>query len=329
MKSFLSILILSLIVGCSKNQQETVTSMQASFGNRNELVLVIDDSLWVGNLGDSIRAHFAQPIFEDVSSEPIFDLIQLDPNIFTQRAKKARNIVLFSVQTQHEFLLQKSVYATPQNFFFLRAKTKNDLLKLFKSKADSITSVFKAAELNEEMHKVVRTSTKDLSELKDFFGCTLKVPNAYHLQVKSEFPFLWYQKDLPSGNVNLILYEFPITEIENQKAPLEDHLLQARNYMGKKFLKTAKDSAYLTTNTFQNPKITTETILQMPAYKITGNWETVNDYLKGPFVCYAIKDEYYQRYLFIEGFVNNPLKNNRDQILEIEAIIKTINFNEN
>lgn len=327
---FLSIILFSsVVIGCSKNKTEPITAMQPSNGNRNELVLVIDDSLWVGNLGDSIRAHFAKPVLESTTPEPTFDLIQLDPDIFTNRAKKARNIVLFSVQTQHEFLLQKSVYATPQNFFFLRAKTKDDLLKLFKSKADSITTVFKAAELNEEMHKVVRTSAVNLSELKDFFGCTLKIPTNYHLQVKSEFPFLWYQKDLPSGNVNLVLYEFPISEIENNKATIDTHLLQARNYIGKKFLKTAKDSAYLFTNTLQKQTITKEVILQMPAYKITGNWETVNDYLKGPFVCYAIKDEYYQRYLFIEGFVNNPLKNNRDQILEIEAIIKTINFNEN
>ena len=45
-------------------------------------------------------------------------------------------------------------------------------------------------------------------------------------------------------------------------------------------------------------------------------------------MCYAIRDDYYKRYLFIEGYINNPFKNKRDQLLEIEAIIKTINFNE-
>ncbi|WCM41291.1 DUF4837 family protein [Flavobacterium sp. CBA20B-1] len=326
---FCLILFFGLLFGCSKKEQTPTASFKPSFGNRNEVVLVIDDSLWVGSLGDSIRAHLAQTTAESTTTEPIFDLVQLDPSIFTTRAKTARNIVLFSIHTQHEFLLQKSVHATPQNFFFLRAKTKSDLLAMFKKRADSVISVFKASELNEETHEVVRTSTKELRELKEFFGCTLKIPDDYHLQVKSEFPFLWYQKDLSSGSVNLVLYEFPIAEIENNKGSVEEHLLQARNFIGKKFIKTAKDTAYITTNTKEYQFVSKENMLQMPAYRIVGSWETVNDYLKGPFISYAIRDEYYQRYLFVEGYVNNPLKNKRDQILEVEAIIKTINFNEN
>ena len=105
-------------------------------------------------------------------------------------------------------------------------------------------------------------------------------------------------------------------------------MLQARNYIGKEFLHTAKDSGYIVTDPAKNVTITKEKMQELPVYRIVGSWETVNDYLKGPFVCYAIRDDYYKRYLFIEGYINNPFKNKRDQLLEIEAIIKTINFNE-
>lgn len=325
---FYLLVIAGLIIGCKKNTEATAVNLKPSFGNRNEIVLVIDDSLWIGKLGDSIRNKLAQPIAGSTDAEPQFDLVQIDPKIFTIRAKNARNIVLFSTETVHEFLLQKSVNATPQNFFFLRAQNTADLLKLFNTRADSIISVFKSAELNEEMHEVVRSSTKDLHELKDYFGCTLKIPDAYHLQVKNEFPFLWYQKDLSSGSLNLVLYEFSIAEIENTSGSIEKHLLQARNYIGQEFLHTAKDSGYIFTDPAKNVIITKEKIQELPVYKIIGNWETVNDYLKGPFVCYAIRDDYYKRYFFIEGYINNPFKNKRDQLLEIEAIIKTINFNE-
>lgn len=327
MKYFLLVLLLVVSESCSKKKHEPV-SLAQSHGNRNEVVLVIDDSLWVGATGDSIRALLAYPASENGYFEPAFDLLQLDPKIFTSKAKTARNIVLLSTGTQHEFLLQKSVYATPQNFFFLRATHSKDLIKLFQKRADSIISVFKASELNEETHKMVRSSTKELKELKDFFGCTLKIPDNYHLQVKNDFPFLWYQKDLPSGNINLVFYEFPISEIENTKASVEKHLMQARNFIGSEFIKTTKDSAFVTNSKDIAAKISNETLQGLPAYKITGNWETVNDYLNGPFICYAIRDDYYQRYLFVEGYVNNPFKQKRDQLLEIEAIIKTINFNE-
>lgn len=328
MKQFIVYLFLSMLLGCSKKEELIATDLQKSFGNRNEVVLVIDDSLWIGTFGDSIRKELARPNIDCTDTNPVFDLIQLDPKIFNQKAKTARNIVLFSVDKKNQFLLQKSVNATPQNLFSLQAAHTSDLLKMFKTYSDSIVSVFRASELNEEMHQVVRSSTQDLHELKDYFGCTLKIPNSYHLQIKNEFPFLWYQKDLASGNINLILYEFPITEIENNNASIEEHLMEARNYMGKNFMKTAKDSAYTITDLKTKPVITTETLKDLPAYKIVGNWESVNDYLKGPFVCYAIRDEYYKRYLFIEGYINNPFKQKRDHLLEIEAIVKTINFNE-
>lgn len=325
---FYLLVVAALSVGCKKNTETAAVNLKQSFGNRNEIVLVIDDSLWVGKLGDSIRKQLAKPIVGSTEAEPQFDLVQLDPKIFTTRAKMARNIVLFSTNTVNEFLLQKSVNATPQNYFFLRAQNTDDLLKMFHSKADSIVAVFRTSELNEETHEVVRSSTNNLNELKDFFGCTLKIPDAYYLQVKNEFPFLWYQKDLSSGSLNLVLYEFPIAEIENNQQPIETNLLHARNYIGKEFLKTAKDFGYVVTNIQNTQTISKEKLLEFPVYKITGNWETANDFLKGPFVCYAIRDDYYKRYLFIEGFVSNPFKNKRDQLLEIEAIIKTINFNE-
>lgn len=321
--------ILILQAACTKKKDEVEGKLNTSFGNRNEVVVVMDDSLWIGATGDSIRAKLAKPTIGLADEEPIFDLVQLDPKIFSTRAKNARNIVLFSTQTAHEFILEKSLNASPQNFFFVRAKTNHDLVKLFNKNADSIISVFKTSELNEEMHETVRTSTQDLSELKDFFGCTVKIPNAYHLQVENEFPFLWYQKDLSSGNLNIVMYEFPISEIENSKGSIEQHLIEARDYIGREFIKTAKDSAYTITDQVLPPLITKQKVQDLPAYQILGNWNTINDFLKGTFVCYAIRDEYYKRYLFIEGYINNPFKNKRDQLLELEAIIKTINFNEN
>ncbi len=322
-------LMIFFLCACSKKKDPIAGNLNPSYGNRNEVVLVIDDSLWIGATGDSIRSRLAMPTRGLPEEEPVFDLVQIDPRIFTTKIRTARNVVLFSTNTAQEFLLEKSFYATPQNFFFVRAQNSGDLIKLFKSHSDSIISVFKASELNEQMHQIVRSSNGERHELKDFFGCTLKIPDDYYLQVENDFPFLWYQKDLSSGNLNLVLYEFPIAEIENSSGSVEEHLIAAKNYIGKEFLKTAKDSAYVITNSRVVPVFGKSTLQNFPVYQMIGNWETVNDYLTGPFICYAIRDDYYKRYLFIEGYINNPFRNKRDQLLEMEAIIKTVNFNEN
>ena len=322
-------LLLIVFTNCSKEKTNAGGILEPSFGNRNEVVLVIDDSLWSDAVGDSIRAQLAQPTDGLSKHEPIFDLTQYDAKIFSNRARMSRNVVLFSLHNGQEFVLEKSLYATPQNFFFIRAKNTDDLIKLFRANADSIISIFQSSELNEEMHEVVRASNQEHEELKTLFGCTLKIPDSYYLQIKGDFPFLWYQRDLSSGNLNLVLYEFPISEIENNQGIIEDHLIEARDFIGREFLKTAREDGYLTTGNKLPLKITKIKVKDMPVYRISGTWKTVNDFLEGPFICYAIRDEYYNRYLFIEGFINNPFKDKRDQLLEMEAIMKTINFNEN
>jgi len=324
---FVVTIIITIVFACEK-KNDNLAVITKSIGNKNEVLLVIDDSLWVGKMGDSIRAILAQPVLKGDYFEPIFNLVQLDPKIFSSKAKTSRNIVLFSTNSQNEFLLQKSLHATPQNFFFVRAQNNHELLKSFLSVSYSIIKVFKSSELKEDMHHLVRSSTKPLTELKELFGCTMKIPDNYHLQVKLDYPFLWYQKKLATGNVNLIMYEFKISEIETSNQEIIKSIINARNIVGKEIIHTAKDSAYVTTNQDINPVISKEVIQSLPTYRILGNWITVNDYLRGPFISYAIKDEYYDRYLFIDGYVNNPFKEKRNHLLELEAIIKTINFNE-
>ena len=44
----------------------------------------------------------------------------------------------------------------------------------------------------------------------------------------------------------------------------------------------------------------------------------------GPFINYLVKDSINNRTLYIEGFVFSPSQRKRDNIIELEAIIKTL-----
>ena len=46
--------------------------------------------------------------------------------------------------------------------------------------------------------------------------------------------------------------------------------------------------------------------------------------MTGPFINYAIIDESYNRILVIEGFCYSPSNQERDLMLELEAIIKSV-----
>ena len=57
-----------------------------------------------------------------------------------------------------------------------------------------------------------------------------------------------------------------------------------------------------------------------------GTWEVQGDFMGGPFINYIVEDKVNNRVLLVEGFVFAPSKRKRDNIIELEAIIKSIKF---
>lgn len=305
-----------------------IGKLEPSTGNRNEITLVIEDSLWSGAVGDSIRKKLAAPLLGLSKNEPQFDLVQYNPRIFSSKVRKSRNIILFSTNESHQFNLERSLYATPQNIFFLREKTAKDLIVQFHKNADSIVDVIKNMEWNEQQHSISRTLHLNTSNVKELFACTITIPASYHLMKQSDDHFIWYQRELNTGDVNLVIYEVPIAQIEKGKGSFQNRLIMARDSVTQLYIKGNKPNSYLITDHSFYPYFFEDELQDFPALEIRGNWEMENDFMTGPFISYVVKDEYFKRYLFIDGFVNNPFKAKRDILLEIEAIIKTTNFYE-
>lgn len=328
MKYICLIFGLVFLVGCSNKTEIKTGKLNPSFGARNHITVVIDDHLWNGEVGDSIRKKLAKVSFTLDKEEPIFDIDQFSPAIFNTKAKNARNIVMFSNNDPYTFTLEKSLYATPQNLFFVRAKNNSELIENFSKHADSIVSVFRSSELNEEQHAIIRNELLDTKIVKEMFACTIKIPTTFQLVLK-DHNFLWFQKDLPSGNCNLIMYEVPIAFIENKKDDVESNLIKAQDSISKIYVQGTSANSYMITENGFFPAFRKTKIQEFSGYEFKGVWEMENDFMSGPFVTFAIKDEYFNRYLMIEAFVNNPYKTKRDLLFEMEAIIKTLNFYNN
>lgn len=328
MKYICLILAIFFLSSCSNKNEIKLGNLSPSFGARNHVTVVIEDDLWNGEVGDSIRKDLARIFFNLDKEEPIFNIDQYSPNIFNSRAKTSRNIVMFSNEKKYSFSLEKSVYATPQNLFLVHAQTNNELIKNFRVHADSIISVFRNSELNEEQHKLVRSELLNTKIVKDFFACTIKIPQTFQL-VLEDHNFLWFQKDLPSGNCNLIIYEIPISEIENNRNDIESNLIKAQDSISKIYVQGSAENSYMITEKGFFPSFRNTNIQQFHVYEIKGIWEMENDFMNGPFLTFAVRDEYFDRYLMLQAFVNNPYKTKRDFLFEMEAIIKTLNFFDN
>ena len=59
------------------------------------------------------------------------------------------------------------------------------------------------------------------------------------------------------------------------------------------------------------------------AYETKGTWEVKDDWMGGPFVNYAVRDEKNNRYLILEGFTYAPAVSKRDLQFELESILNS------
>jgi hypothetical protein len=61
--------------------------------------------------------------------------------------------------------------------------------------------------------------------------------------------------------------------------------------------------------------------------EVRGIWEISGYPMAGPFLTYIINDEENQRKMVLEGFTFAPSAEKRNYMFELEAILKTVNFN--
>jgi len=87
MRTFIIISIVFLsIISCNK-KDGTITLVESA-GNINHLTIVIDNNLWNGSVGDSLREIIAKPILGLPQEENQFSVTQVPPKTFGRLFKR-------------------------------------------------------------------------------------------------------------------------------------------------------------------------------------------------------------------------------------------------
>ena len=101
------------------------------------------------------------------------------------------------------------------------------------------------------------------------------------------------------------------------------NIVRMRDSVGH-YIKGREPDTRMITGEDYAPYFSITTLNGKKAFETKGTWELKNDFMTGPFINYAIVDEAYSRILVIEGFCYSPSNQERDLMLELEAIIKSV-----
>jgi hypothetical protein len=320
MKKYVFVVFFSLLLflGCDKKENTAV--IKESSGVINEVSVIIDNHLWNGVVGDSIRNKLAAEVEGLAQPEPLFNLNQHTENIFKGYMKSARNIVIAKLGDSDYFLVKQNVYAKPQNVIYVVAKTPEKIIDYFEKHSDSIIKIIQDTELVEKQKRIKKSVLSEGKLIKKF-NLSMKIPSSYKYVMEGD-KFIWVKKEITSGNCNLLIYDVPIHKIEKDTNVI-CNITTLRDSIGRQYIGGTIPDTYLVTEDAFTPYFYKKYINAQFCYLTKGTWELKNDFMTGPFVNYAIRDIKNNRMLIIEGFVYAPSKEKRDYIQELEAVILT------
>ncbi|WP_111707141.1 DUF4837 family protein [Lutibacter citreus] len=319
----LSVILVTIVffISCGDNSNNKKVYKEAN-GRINNLLVVMKNSEWQGELGDVLRKIIAEPVVGLPQPESQFEVTQVPPDSFGSMFRATRSVLSVGIGEKTSFNVQTNVYAAPQKIITIIGKTKEDLIKEIEKNSKKIVSIFKEADIKSVQNKTLKQYL-DPTKIETFKkqGYSFKIPKTYR-KVEDNGDFIWYRYHLNGDNsMELISYTVPITSEDDENG---NNIVAIRDAMGKKYIPGQLEGSYLMTEEAYSPHVFEVQLDGKKAFETRGKWEVKNVFMAGPFLSYTVVDKPNNRLVIVEGLTYAPSINKRDYMFELEAILKTL-----
>lgn len=292
-----------------------------SSGKINSISIIIDDNLWYGFIGDSIRNKFARPVEGLPKEEPLFDINQYPTHLMEGFMTKSRTIIVIKKADENVFEIKKNQYATPQNVFHISGKSVSAILEILEKHAPEIIQIIEKGEIAEHQ-RLLSDSILNPKAIQKQFQIVLKVPNNYSYTIKKE-DFVWLKKECVSGSNSLLISKLPLSSIKSN-LNVFSRILKLQDSIGKLYVKGTEPTSTMYIDQSYPIYFYKTKVEDKVAYVTKGTWRLKGSFMFGPFVSYMILDPEKNKILFLEGFSYSPSRDKRDYMHELESVIQGI-----
>lgn len=318
------IVLVCTILSCNEGTKQNQRMVPKSSGNLYNVSVVVDNELWKGNVGDAIRDVLTTVVPGLPQPEPMFDINQIPPQVFSGFAAKNRIVLKIEQSEQSEIKIATDAYAQPQKVVVVSGPNDSKIIEVLKANKDKILDTFKNQEI-EARQALTSNSLHTNNNIEKKLGISVKFPSIYRI-AKEDGDFFWVRKNLTTGTNNFMVYQVPLDAIDKE-GDITQQIITIRDSVGKKYIPGPIDGSYMKTEEAYTPFLFTTIIDNKPTYEVRSTWDIEGTYNAGPFVNYMVEDKINNRYVVLEGFTFAPSVNKRDYILELESIIKSLKIN--
>ena len=278
---------------------------------------------WGSGLGEDAR-NIIGDIYEGLPvDEPNFKFFYTSPKQFSGFSRHSRNIIYFQKDTTNKFTIYKDLYSKPQLFFLIQGEDEDILSNYLLENKSLIINTIKDGERREKIRRIRKSLSKS-NVLSERIGIKLVYPSIYKT-VKDTFNFVWLEKQILKGTLNIISYRLPKSSLSDLPKPNE--IIKARDSIGKLYIPGRLEGTYMTTDNDYKPYFYKQSIDKNIIFQTKGIWEVKNDFMAGPFLNYLLKDNKANEWVVVEGFAFAPSVSKREYMFELSSILSTISIN--
>jgi hypothetical protein len=320
-------LLLTVVFFLSCNNKRD-TSTEKTTGEINTISVLIDDQLWKGEIGDSVRNKFASSVIGLPQEEPQFTINQYPIKFLEGYVVNSRNSIVIKKEAISRFEIKKNEFASPQNVFYVSGRNTIEIIDTIEKHSPDIIRIMRQTEIAENQ-RINDTALLKPERIKKKFKIALNIPKGYN-SVLTRKKFVWFKKEITGGSTSLLIYQVPIKNIKNYRnSNVMNNIIRMRDSIGSLYIHGTERYSKMITEQAYSPYFFNTKLDGRITYETKGTWEMKNDFMSGPFINYCITDYKNRRVLVLEGFCYAPSKKKRDLMFELEAIIKSVKFIKN
>lgn len=352
------LIILLGIILYSSCSGTTFSPTPQSFGGVNKIIVVADQDLWDGPIGDTLRFYLAAAYPVLPQPEPIFDLQHFtaeeinsdsdrlrfrtmlyiadmsDTNSYT--ASTIKNIVgdeniqkMAESETKADVKISEGRWAVNQTVLFFYSEGERATMENIKAKSSSIAQLVHSKDkemIKNRLYSSGRNKSM-MDKIKGDFGIDITIPGAYIQALDDpDNNFLWIRKLEKASHVhtNIMIHKFPYKDAEQLKP---EGIKTLRDTLGKKYIESGQvEGSYMRVNDINLPLYHENVLVDNQfAVQLKGIWEMNGeaDMMGGAFTSYMIHDEANSQLIFIDAFSYAPGKKKRDIMQGLEQILSS------
>lgn len=317
--------ILGLSIACK--EEGKADYLPESVGAMNTLTVVIDNELWKSSVGDAIRENYTAAAQGLTWDEALFSVTQVPQQIFSGSIRNTSSVLYVMEDSLNVAHMKSNMYSKPQNIGVIKGRNKQELIDNINKTSAEFIKDFKTLEISKAQKRFEKSLNKEKA-LVDKFKISMKIPSIYRVG-REEDNFVWISREIQKGNMNIIAYTMPENGFHNDSTFSRD-IIRMRDSIGNLYIKgsdvAGKNNHMITEKAF-TPYVFPAEVSGKKAAEVRGIWEMSAYPMAGPFLTYIINDKENNRKLILEGFVFAPATKKRDYMFELEAILKSVQFN--